>query len=61
MKFPSKEYKQKAIAAIKGCFHQDSQFLVAELTNLKPKMASVGIPMTLLDGEILVSITEKAN
>ena len=43
MKSLSKEYKQEAGAAIKGCFKQDPQFLVYEPWKLKPNMTVVGI------------------
>ena len=35
MKFSSKECKQKANAAITGCFELDPQFLVSEHRKLK--------------------------
>ena len=60
MKFPSKECKQKANAAINECFELDPQFLMPEPRKLKPKMAVVGITTSLPDGEIIASITEKS-
>ena len=60
MKFPSKESKQKAGAAVKGCFERDPQFQVSEPRKLKPKMTIVGIPVSFSDSEIITSIIEKS-
>ena len=60
MKFPSKECKQRAGAAVKKCFNQDPQFQVSEPKKLKPKMTIVGIPISLPDSEIVTSICEKS-
>ena len=45
--------------AFKGCFEQDPQFLVSEPKKLRSKMTVVGIPVSLLDGEIIANITKK--
>ena len=41
MKFPSKEYKQKANTAFEGCFEQDPPFLVSEPRKLKLAQFSI--------------------
>ena len=44
----------------KGCFEENPQFLVSGPRKLKLKMTVVGIPVSLLDNEIIANIAEKS-
>ena len=60
VKFPSKEFKDRASSAIERQLGQDSDFSVSKPMKIKPKMTITGVPNTFPDKEIVDSIVGKS-